>query len=134
MSLQNKIDTFLAGQRFAVVGASQNREKYGNKVLRAYQQNKLDVVPINPTADEVEGFLAVPNLSALATPVDGISVITPPKITEKVVQEAVDLGIKNIWLQPGAESLAAIKLAEQNDVNLISGGPCLLVVLRYREE
>lgn len=134
MSLQNKIDTFLAGQRFAVVGASQNREKYGNKVLRAYQQNKLDVVPINPTADEVEGIPAVPNLSALATPVDGISVITPPKITEKVVQEAVDLGIKNIWLQPGAESLAAIKLAEQSDVNLISGGPCLLVVLRYREE
>ncbi len=134
MTVQNKIDAFLAGKRFAVVGASQNREKYGNKVLRTYQQNKLEVVPINPTANEVEGLATAPNLSALATPVDGISVITPPKITEQVVQEAIELGIKNIWLQPGAESQAAIELAEKNGVNLIAGGPCLLVVLKYRGE
>jgi uncharacterized protein len=134
MSLQNRIDSFLAGKRFAVVGASQNREKYGNKVLRTYQQNKLEVVPINPTAGEIEGLAAAPNLSSLPAPVDGISVITPPKITEQVVKEAIDLGIKHIWLQPGAESQAAIEAAERAGVNLISGGPCLLVVLRYRED
>ncbi len=134
MSLQNQIDAFLAGKRFAVVGASQNREKYGNKVLRTYQQNKLEVVPINPTADEVEGLATAPNLSSLTEPVDGISVITPPKITEQVVKEAIALGIKNIWLQPGAESQAAVEAAEQAGVNLISGGPCLLVVLKYRGE
>ena len=134
MSLQNQIDQFLAGKRFAVVGASQNREKYGNKVLRTCLQNKLEVVPINPMADEVEGLPTSPNLSSLPIPVDGISVITPPKITEHVVKEALDLGIKNIWLQPGAESQAAVELAEQAGVNLISGGPCLLLVLKYRGE
>ena len=51
MSSQEKIKKFLAGKRFAVVGASQDREKYGNKVLRVYQQNNIEVVPINPTAD-----------------------------------------------------------------------------------
>lgn len=134
MTSQEKIKTFLAGKRFAVVGASQDREKYGNKVLRVYQQNKLDAVPVNPNADEVEGLQAYPDLPSVPGKIDGVSIITPPKVTETVVKQAVSLGVKNIWMQPGAESDAAVQLATDAGANVISGGPCILVALRYHEE
>jgi uncharacterized protein len=133
MSEQEKIKQFLAGKRFAVVGASTDREKYGNKVLRVYQQNKLEVVPINPKADEVEGLKAHPDLASVPGSIDGVSIITPPKVTEYVVAEAVQRGIKNIWMQPGAESVVAVEAAESSGANVIAGGPCILVSLRYRE-
>ena len=77
MTTQEQITTFLAGKRFAVVGASQDRSKYGNKVLRVYMQNKLEVVPINPTAAEVEGLTAYPDLASAPGEIDGVSIITP---------------------------------------------------------
>lgn len=134
MTEQEKITEFLAGKRFAVVGASTDREKYGNKVLRVYQQNNIDVVPINPKADEVEGLKAYPDLASVPGAIDGVSIITPPKVTEHVVAEAAKRGIKNIWMQPGAESAAAVAAAEGAGANVIAGGPCILVSLRYREQ
>jgi uncharacterized protein len=134
MSEQEQIQMFLAGKRFAVVGASTDREKYGNKVLRVYQQNDLEAVPINPKVDEIEGAKAYASLTAVPGSVDGVSIITPPVVTEKVVAEALERGIKNIWMQPGAESAAAIAAAEAAGANVIAGGPCILVSLRYRED
>jgi predicted CoA-binding protein len=134
MTEQDKIKQFLAGKRFAVVGASTNREKYGNKVLRVYQQNNLDVVPVNPAGGEVEGLTAYVDLPSVPGTIDGVSIITPPKVTEQVVAQALALGIKNIWMQPGAESDAAVELAERSGANVIAGGPCLLVSLRFRED
>ena len=60
-------------------------------------------------------------------------VITPPKVTEAVVEEAGRLGIKHLWMQPGAESDAAVSRARELGMNVISGGPCVLVVLGFRE-
>ena len=134
MSPDVKIKKFLEGQRFAVVGASADRAKYGNKVLRAYLQNKLDVVPVNPSGGEIEGLVAYTDLPALPRPVDGVSIITPPAVTERVVAQAISLGIKNIWMQPGAESASAIEQASEAGANVIAGGPCILVTLGYREQ
>ena len=128
------IDAFLAGEPFAVVGASTNREKYGNKVLRAYQQNNKAVHPINPRAAEVEGLKAYPDLASLPEVPHGVSIITPPAITEQVVRQAVELGIKHIWMQPGAESASAVAYGRKNGVNMAGYGPCVLVVLGYREK
>ena len=117
----------------AVVGASQDRSKYGNKVLRAYQQQQRAVYPINPRAEEIEGEKAFPDLASLPESVHGISVITPPKVTAAIVEEAGKLGIQNIWMQPGSESEDAVSRAEELGMNVISGGPCVLVVMGYRE-
>jgi predicted CoA-binding protein len=133
MSEQDQIKQFLAGRRFAVVGASKDRAKYGNKVLRAYLQNHRDVVPVNPGAEEVEGVLAYPDLASVPDEIDGVSIVTPPAVTDKVVEQALGRGIKHIWMQPGAESAAAIAVAEKSGANVIAGGPCVLVALRYRE-
>src|SRR3954470_14626114 len=133
MTSQDNIKAFLSAGRVAVVGASQDRSKYGNKVLRAYLQNDYEAVPVHPTAKEVEGLPAYPDLASVPGRVDAVSIITPPPITEKVVQNAVDLGVKHIWMQPGAESQRAIKAAEAGGANVIASGPCVLVALRYRE-
>lgn len=129
----DKIQAYLANTRFAVVGASQDREKYGNKVLRAYVQNDFPVVPINPTATEVEGLKAYRDLASVPGTIDAVSIITPPAITERVVEEAIARGIRHIWMQPGAESQKAIMVAEASGANVIASGPCILVSLRYRE-
>ena len=128
-----RIEAFLASGAFAVIGASTDRSKYGNKVLRCYQQHGRTAFPVNPKAPEVEGLRAYPSLADLPEPVPAISVITPPAATEQVVREAHTAGVKHVWMQPGAESEEAIRTAEALGMNVIAGGPCLLVVMGYRE-
>ncbi len=134
MTVEQKIDSFLAGAPHAVVGASTDRTKYGNRVLRAYVQTGRPVHPVNPKAAEVEGLKAFPDLRSLPEAVHGISVITPPKVTEKVVEEAAELGIRHVWLQPGAESDAAVARAEQAGINVLADGSCVLIVLGFQED
>jgi uncharacterized protein len=131
--VEQKIDSFLHSGPFAVVGASGDRSKYGNKVLRCYQQHGKEVYPINPRAAEVEGLRAYPALGSLPVKPRAISVITPPAITERVVREAAEAGVTHIWMQPGAESELAIRTAESLGMAVIAGGPCILVVMGYRE-
>ena len=134
MSLQDQIEQFLAGQPHAVVGASVSREKYGNKVLRAYLQRSRPVFVVHPSATQIEGVTTYPSLRDLPEPCHGISIITPPLITEQVIEQAGELGVRHIWLQPGAESEQAVERAKHYGMNIIAGGPCLLVVLGFREE
>ena len=74
-SVDDRIQEFLASPAFAVVGASTDRSKYGNKVLRCYQQHGRKVYPVNPKAPEVEGLTAYPSLAKLPERVAAISVI-----------------------------------------------------------
>ena len=133
MDLQRQIELFLEGDPHAVVGASRDRAKYGNKVLRCYMQAERDVFPVNSNATEIEGLLAYPDLASLPTAVHGISVITPPKQTEAIIAQAGELGIQHVWLQPGSESDAAVSLARELGMNTIFGGPCILVTLHFHE-
>jgi predicted CoA-binding protein len=131
--MKEKIDRFLAAKAFGVAGASTNRDKYGNKVLRCYLQNGRKAVPINPRAEIIEGQPCVASVAELPDEVTSLSVITPPKITEQIVEEAIARGIENIWMQPGAQSPQAVARCEKAGINVIADGSCLLVVLGYRE-
>lgn len=133
MTIAERIDTFLAAEAFAVVGASSKPHKYGNKVLRCYQQNRRDVVPVNPVEKEIEGLACVASVEDLPARVGSISIITPPQVTEKVVAQAIAKGIRNVWMQPGAESPQAVAACEQAGINVIADGSCLLVVMGYRD-
>jgi predicted CoA-binding protein len=133
MTEAERIEAFLASGPFAVVGASTDRSKYGNKVLRCYQQHGREVYPVNPRAPEVEGLRAFASLAALPVRAPAISVITPPAATEQVVREAHAAGVRHVWMQPGAESDEAVRTAEALGMNVIAGGPCLLVVMGYHE-
>ncbi|MEA3464502.1 MAG: CoA-binding protein [Thermodesulfobacteriota bacterium] len=131
--IDEQIKQFLAASTFAVAGASTNRAKYGNKILRWYQQNNRNVIPINPRADIIEGVPCVASVLDLPDTVDSLSIITPPKITEQVVEQAITKGIKNIWMQPGAESKIAVERCQENGINVIADGNCLLVIIHYQE-
>ena len=131
-STREKIETFLSGDTFAVAGASSNRRKFGNMVLRSYLEHGKTAYPVNPIEDEVEGVAVVRDLASLPVPVHGLSIITPPQVTEKLVEDAHHAGITRIWMQPGAESRAAIDRAEELGMDVIAGGPCLLVELGFR--
>src|SRR5262249_24262540 len=111
--VSDAIADFLAGTTYAVVGASKDRWKYGNKVLRCYLQKGRKAIPVNPRADVVEGIAAVPDLASLPEPVHGASIITQPEVTERIVEEAAKAGITRLWMQPGAESERAIERAPE---------------------
>lgn len=131
MNIQEQIDQFLSSEAFGVAGASSDRQKYGNRVLRCYLQNGKKAVPLNPRETQIEGIACVSAVADLPPTVASLSIITPPAVTEKLVAEAVAHGIRNIWMQPGAESPAAVALCRENGVNVIADGSCLLVVLGY---
>ena len=131
MSVQEQINQFLSAEAFGVAGASVDRQKYGNRVLRCYLQNGKRAIPINPKETEIEGVACVTAVDDLPADVTSLSMITPPAVTELLVPRAIAHGIKNIWMQPGAESPAAVALCREKGVNVIADGSCLLVVLGY---
>lgn len=131
--MDERIVKFLAAAAFGVAGASTNREKYGNKVLRCYQQQGRNVYGVNPRAIDIEGVPCVPTVGDLPPDVKSLSVVTPPQITEQVVSEAIAKGIKNIWMQPGAESPKAVEECRKNGINVIADGSCILVALGFRD-
>lgn len=132
-SLQSRISKFLNGHPHAVIGASADRAKFGNKVLRAYMQAGREVVPVHPRETEIEGLSVYATLEALPHTVHGISVVTPPAITKKVVQSAIELGIKNVWMQPGTFSDDSVALALASGLTVIAGEACILVVLGFSD-
>lgn len=132
-SLNDRINRFLAADAFAVLGASQDTHKYGYKVFKCYLQNNRRAFPVNPTVADVMGHTAYPNLASLPELVNSISIITPPTRTERIVDDAIKHGVTSIWMQPGAESALAVKKAQDAGIDVIYGGPCVLVVLGYRE-
>ena len=126
------IADYLFAGPYAVVGASTDRAKYGNRVLRAYLQKEFEVFPINPKAAAIEGLKTYPDLKSLPKRVRGISVITPPPITERVVIEAAEAGVRFVWMQPGAESKEAVRIARDRGLEVIADGSGFLVVSGYR--
>lgn len=132
--MSNKqIQDFLDSPAFAVFGASTNREKYGNKVLRCYMQHHKKVYPVNPRAECIEGLTTLASAAELPDDVRSISIITPPSLTEQIVIDVVACGVKHIWMQPGAQSQRAIDTCLEHGISIIAGGPCLLVFLGFSE-
>lgn len=134
MAPSDSIDAFLGGGPFAVVGASRDRRKYGNKVLRCLLQHGLVVYPVNPHARSVEDQPSHPDLRSLPQRVHAVSVITPPQVTERIVEDLPGCGAAWVWMQPGAESGRAVTRAKHLGLGVISGGPCILVALGFRDE
>src|SRR5437868_3225007 len=102
MSTQDALQKFFSSSSFGVIGASNNRSKFGNKVLRKYLEHQLLAYPINPNEEKIEGLKSFKSVNDLPAETKSISIITPPAVTESVVQEAIEKGIQNIWMQPGA--------------------------------
>jgi predicted CoA-binding protein len=105
----------------AILGASADRSKYGNKAVRAFVARGYDVYPVNPKADEIEGLKAYPSLAAIPPDVslDRISVYLPPSVGLKVLPEIAARGCNELWLNPGSESDELVAAAEKQSLNVI---------------
>ncbi len=125
----SSIEQFLQAASFAVAGASQNRAKYGNLIFRKLLESGRVVSPIHPAAERVEDHPAFASLSAMPTVPEAVSIVTPPRVTQQIVAEAIRLGVKHLWMQPGAEHPEASQLAQAAGLNVIDDGSCILVLL-----
>jgi predicted CoA-binding protein len=96
----------------AVIGASSNRNKFGNRAVRAFRQRGYTVVPINPHEAEVEGLKSYASVLDVPGAIDMASFYLPPEIGLQVIDEVAGKGIPEVWLNPGAESDALIARAK----------------------
>ncbi len=103
----------------AVIGASSDRRKFGNRAVRAFQEQGYTVVPINPHEAEVEGLKAYASVLDVPGPVDMASLYVPPEIGERLIEEIARKGIAEVWVNPGAESDALIARARALEIQPI---------------
>ena len=103
----------------AVIGASSDRRKFGNRAVRAFRRQGYTVVPINPHESQVEGLKAYASVLDVPEPIDMATFYVPPDIGEKVMPEVARKKIPEVWLNPGSESEALMRLARSLNVEQI---------------
>lgn len=123
------ISDFVNRRVWAVVGASTDRSKFGYKVFRSLRSSGYTVYPVNPKGGELEGVTVYPSLADLPQSPDVIDLVVPPAVTEQVVKEAHQLGLARIWMQPGAESEAAIAFCRDHGIQVVYDA-CAMVCKR----
>lgn len=115
----SEIQEFLNQKNIAVAGVSRNEKKFGNEIYKELKNKGYNVFPVNPNISEFKGEKCYAKIEDLPAEVTAILTCTKPAETEKIVQQAIQKGIKHIWLQQGSQSDKAIELAKQPDVNVI---------------
>ena len=103
----------------AVIGASADRSKFGNKAVRAYVRQGFQVFPINPKEASIEGIPALASIRDLPQPPNLVSVYLPPPVLLKVLPDIAARGCDELWLNPGADSPEVVAAAEALGLNVI---------------
>ncbi len=111
----------------AILGASADRNKFGNKAVRAYLQAGYRVFPINPKEPVVEGLRSYPSLQDVPEHPDVVSVYLPPPVTLKLLPSIAKRGCEELWLNPGADSAEVIAAAESLGLKVVQA--CSIVAL-----
>ena len=103
----------------AVIGASSDRRKFGNKALRAFQAEGYRVIPINPNEREVEGLRAYASVLDVPDPIDMATLYVQPDVGLRLLAEFEQKHIGEIWINPGAESAELLAEARRRQLNVI---------------
>lgn len=112
----------------AVIGASSDRNKYGNISVRAHLRQGYEVYPVNPKGGEVEGLTAYKSIADVpVSPLDRVSLYVPPRVGVGMLEQIAAKGCNELWLNPGTESPELIARAEELGLNAIRG--CSIVDL-----
>ncbi|MFH1201628.1 MAG: CoA-binding protein [Candidatus Omnitrophota bacterium] len=110
----------------AVVGVSERTEKFGYRIFRDLAENGYHVWAVNPNNGEILGRKIYKSLSELPEVPDLVITVVTSKVTEAIVEECKELGIKEIWMQPGSESRLAIDNAKKYGINVVYNA-CFMV-------
>jgi len=116
----------LKNKAIAVIGVSNNEDKYGFKVFKDLINKNLRVYGVNPNIDYLLNTKIYKKISEIPEKVDLVITVVPPKITEQIVDECKALDVKEIWMQPGSESEEAIKKAEDYEMNVVYNA-CIMI-------
>jgi predicted CoA-binding protein len=119
VKVQKLIKEFMAQKRFAVVGATDNPQKYGNQIVKNLQKRGYEVYPVNPKLKELEDLKCYASLAEIPVKVDVVDFVVPPGVTEEILKQCKELGLEHIWLQPGSESETAIAFCEENHLKVV---------------
>jgi predicted CoA-binding protein len=103
----------------AIIGASNDRRKFGNRALQAFRRQGFVVVPINTHEAEVEGLKAYRSVLDVPGPIDVATFYVPPDVGEGLIDEVAAKGIAEVWLNPGAESARLIGRARAHRIEPI---------------
>jgi uncharacterized protein len=124
--MQNPLEEFPKLRCWVVVGVSEDRSKYGNKIYRDLKDAGYQVYGVNPKLEKIEGDTCYPSLKDLPVVPEVVDLVVPPQVSEKVVDDCLALGIQNIWFQPGSESDIAIEKAEKGGMTVVSNA-CIMI-------
>ncbi len=120
------IHEFLKARPVAVVGASNNRSKYGNIILRDLRgRGWRDVYAVHPAQAVIEGEPGYPSLAECPRRPELAVLVVPSAVGVRVVEQAAELGVGRIWLQPGADSPEVIERARQLGLRTVQA--CIMV-------
>lgn len=110
----------MAKPTVAIIGASTDRQKYGNKSVRAYLKQGYEVFPVHPRENSIEGITAYPSLAEVpVSHLDRISVYVPPEIGISLLEQIRDRGASEVWFNPGSESAELLERANELGLNII---------------
>ena len=119
------VQDFLALRRLAVVGVSRNPKDFTRSLLRELLARGYDAVPVNPGISEMEGVPCFARLSDVTPPVEGALLVTSPQVTDAVVRECADAGIRRVWMYRaggrGAVSPAATSYCNATGIRVVEG-------------
>ncbi len=125
-TLLNRDDTTIA-----VVGATDDPSKYGSVIYRDLKRKGFDVHAINPNRDIVDGDPAYASIADLPDTPTIVTIVVPPDVTIQVLRKAHELGLKNVWIQPGAESPEVMTYLAENEFNYLANS-CIMVRSRMK--
>jgi predicted CoA-binding protein len=128
-TIDERVQAAIKEKVWAVVGASNDRNKYGNIIYRDLRGAGFNVYPVNPNLEEVEGDKAYPRLQDLPERPDVADIVVPASVGHQVAQDAAEAGVPYFWLQPGAESPELIAYAESLGLTVIHDA-CVMVARR----
>lgn len=122
---------FLKKKTWAIVGATDNTEKFGYKIYKCMKDAGYTVYPVNPGVTDIQGAKCYPRLTDLPEKPEVVDVVVPPKIGEQIMKECAAAGIENVWLQPGANASHVSTLGKQLGLEVIDTG-CVMSEVHVR--
>lgn len=125
----NHVERMLQMKNWAVVGATDNKDKFGYKIFKTLKEAGYNVYPVNPGISEILGDKCYPALKDLPVLPEVVNVVVPPKVGEQIMKNCAELGIQNVWLQPGANAASVVEVAKSVGLNVVDQN-CVLVELR----
>lgn len=116
---KSQINNFFKSKTLAIAGVSRNEKKFGNVVFQELQKKEYTVIPINPNTSEINGQKCLNSVEELPSDIMSLLITTPKKQTDKILKQAIQKGIKNIWVQQMSETEDTLKIAKEYDTEII---------------